>query len=140
MRYTLLAVAAAIALTTAPALAEANVALTFDGRPLDRHVGASVVRGGVVYADVVDLTRALDGVLSYPTKTSVEILVNGNVGTFTVGSPTMALNRGRVKIEGAPFVHNRDIYVPVRAFAERIAQHRVTMNATHTRADIHVPM
>jgi hypothetical protein len=138
VKRTLLAAVAAILLTVAPALADAPVVLTFDGRPLDRHPGAALLHNGVVYADVVDLTRALDGVLSFPTRRSVEILVDGNVGTFTVGRPVMALNRGSAKIDGAPFVHDGDIYVPLRAFVVRLAQRRVTANAAHTRADIQV--
>lgn len=131
---------AAVVLAGTPALAtDTAVRVTLDGRPFDTHQGSvAVKRGNVVYADVVDLTKAFNGLLTFSGKGTVKILVGGRVGTFTVGSRTLFLGSDPFVMPGAPFRKEGDIFVPLDAFVTQVAAEKLTMNAKKTRADIAV--
>ena len=131
--------AALIALAlAAPALASDSVVhLTLDGRPVDRSGGIAVLHNGVVYADVVDLTKAFDGLLTFHGN-AAEITINGITATVTAGSRTMTIQQGSIVMPGPVFRRNGDLYVPLSTFVTRVAKAQVRTDAAHTRADIYV--
>lgn len=121
---------------TLPALAaDQLIHLTLDGRPLDRAGGVALRHGGVVYADLRDLVKTFNGLVTYQGPKAV-VSVGTHVGTFTVGGRTMLLDQGAVTLRGRPFMRNGDVYVPLDAFVRSLAHASVTYNGTS--ADIHV--
>lgn len=83
--------------------------VSIDGRPLSdkpKDIGA-LDRYGVVYVDVVLMTRAFSGLLTFHQGGKVLMVsIEQHNATFTVG-------RGL----GAPFIYNGDMFVPLIAFA-----------------------
>ncbi len=135
-----LALIAAIAPATLPSRAFAAdrvVALTLDGRPVDRAGGVAVVRNGVVYADVVDLVKSFDGLVTFQGPTVV-VTINGVTARFAAGSRTAAINDGAITMPGQAFMRNGDLFVPLGAFITRVAQAKVRINPARRRADIYV--
>lgn len=126
---------AVILLAAAPA--DRNVILTLDGRPVDRKGGIAVLRSGVVYADVVDLVKSFNGLLTFQGR-SVVITIGSAYGKFTIGSPTAKIGRTVVALPGRPFVRNGDIYVPLTAFVRGVAHAKVTIAPDRRSADIAV--
>ena len=121
-----------------PALAaDAVVHLTLDGRPVDRAGGIAILHQGVVYADVVDLTKSFNGLLTFHGN-AAEITIGGTTATVTAGSRTMKLQQGSIVMPGAVFRRNGDLYVPLDAFVTRVAKAQVRTDPSHTRADIYV--
>ncbi len=131
------AVAAALFLAAAVAsdAADPIVRLTLDGRPVDRTGGIAVLHNGVVLADVVDLTKAFDGLLTFPDTKSVTVTVNGTTVRFRVGSATAVANDKPFRMRTAPIVHNGDIFVPLQTFATLGG---ATVNLTKGRADLRI--
>ncbi len=129
--------AAAVA-TASPALAaDRVVGLTLDGRPVDRAGGVAVLHNGVVYADVVDLVKSFDGLLTFQGN-AVVVTINGVTARFTTGSRTALINDGAITMDGAAFKRNGDVFVPLGAFITRVAQAKVRVNSARTHADIFV--
>ena len=117
--------------------ADKAVTLTLDGRPVDRNGGIAVNRGGVIYADIVDLVKSFNGLLTFQGE-AVVVSIGNKTATFTVGSRTMKLDQGSVVMRGATFKRNGDIMVPLDAFITRLAGAKLKVDATQTHADIAV--
>ncbi|GAC1576544.1 MAG: hypothetical protein NVS3B7_09490 [Candidatus Elarobacter sp.] len=117
--------------------AEKMVKLTMDGRPVDRAGGIAVSRGGVVYADLVDLVKSFNGLLTFQGD-AVVVTINSRTATFTVGSRTMKLDLGAVVMRGQTFKRNGDVFVPLDAFVTRLAGAKLKVDGAQTRADIAV--
>jgi len=130
-------VALALSLTAPAPAADAIVHLSFDGRPVDRGGGIAVNRGGVIYADVVDLSKAFDGLLTVHGR-SVVVTVKSTTATFTEGSRQATVQRTPLALRGVPFRRNGDLYVPLGAFVQRVAGARLRFDARHRRALIQV--
>jgi hypothetical protein len=137
VRRILAAAAFALALAPLPAAADTVVKLTLDGRPVDRSGGSAVLHNGIVYADVVDLVRSFNGILTFQGKALV-VTVNGVTATFTDGSRTAKVADGSVVMRGPAFERNRDLFVPLEMFITRVANARVRISPDKTRADISV--
>jgi hypothetical protein len=134
MKCLFAAVLAAVALTIAPAVAKDQlVQLTLDGRPVDRLGGIALLHDGVIYADSVDLVRTFDGLITFGGS-SESIAIRGHVATFTVRMLGATLDNAHVVLPGAPFMRNRDLYVPLQFFITRVARARVRF--APGRADI----
>jgi hypothetical protein len=139
MKRVSLSVAVAAALvfagSSAARAADAPVHLTLDGRPVDRTGGIAVMHNGVVLADVVDLTKAFDGLLTFPDRRSVTVTINGTTVRFRVGTITAVANDKPFRMRAAPIMHNGDIFVPLQTFATLGG---ATVNLTKGRADIRI--
>jgi hypothetical protein len=118
----------------APA-ADRNVKLTLDGRPVDRAGGIAVLHNGVIYADVVDLVKAFDGLLTFQGPATV-VTINGVTARFTLGSRTATIGDGAITMPGQTFRRNGDVYVPLEIFITRVANAKVKTSPDRTRADI----
>ena len=122
----------------APALAtDRIVKLTIDGRPVDRAGGIALLHQGVVYADVVDLTKSFNGLITFHGR-AAEVSIQGTTATFTAGSRTMKIGTGAVTMSGAAFMRNGDLYVPLDTFVTRVAKAHVRLDKVHSRANISV--
>lgn len=137
MRRLLAAFALALALAPVPAAADTIVRLTLDGRPVDRSGGSAVLHNGIVYADVVDLVRSFNGILTFQGQALV-VTVNGVTATFTAGSRTAKVADGSVVMRGPAYVRNGDLFVPLEMFITRVANARVRISPDKTHADISV--
>jgi hypothetical protein len=122
----------------APALAkDSPVTLTLDGRPVDRHGGVAVAHNGLVYADVVDLVKSFNGLLTFHGN-AVLVTIHGTTARFTVGSRTALIDQGSVQMRGATFRRNGDIYVPLEFFITRVARAKVQIDKSLAHARIYV--
>jgi uncharacterized Zn-binding protein involved in type VI secretion len=133
----LAALVLAVSLAVPAAAADHNVKLTLDGRPVDRQGGVAVLHNGVVYADVVDLVKSFNGLLTFQGAATV-VSIGQSTATFTAGSRTMKINGGSVTMRGPVFVRNGDPYVPLEAFITRLANAKLRISADRTKADISV--
>lgn len=127
---------AVVAPTPAPP-AERVVRLTLDGRPVDRSGVVAVARDGVIYADVVDLVKSFDGLLTFQGN-AVVVSVRAKTATFTAGSRTMKINQGSVVMSGQTFKRDGEIFVPLDAFVRRVAGAKVEIDPDQRHADISV--
>ena len=117
--------------------ADRTVALTLDGRPVDRNGGSAVLHGGVVYGDVVNLVKSFNGLLTFQGD-AVVVSIGNRTARFTVGSRTMKLDGVAVTMRGATFKRGGDIMVPLDAFVTRLAGAKLKVDAAQTHADIAV--
>jgi hypothetical protein len=117
--------------------ADKIVKLTLDGRPVDRAGGVAVARGGIVYANLVDLVKSFDGLITFHGS-GAEVTVNAVTATFTVGSRTAQINQGALTMPGQTFLRNGDLYVPLDFFVTQVARAKVMIDPARTRADIRV--
>jgi copper amine oxidase-like protein len=117
--------------------ADKNVKLTLDGRPVDRAGGIAVAHGGVVYADVVDLVKVFNGLLTFHGN-AVEVTINAVTATFTAGSRTATLQQGSATMRGQVFRRNGDFFVPLDFFITRVAGAKVQIDPAQSKADIYV--
>jgi archaellum component FlaF (FlaF/FlaG flagellin family) len=124
----------ALALGTSALAADRTVHLTLDGRPVDRSDEITVLHNGIVYADLIDLVKAFNGIMSYRAP-STYVTVNGKTAVFTPGSRTMRVQRSAVPLPGAIIHRKGDLYVPLDAFATQVAGAKVR-HLSATRADI----
>jgi hypothetical protein len=131
------AVAAALvfAASAVAGAADSLVRLTLDGRPVDRAGGIAVLHNKVVLADVIDLTKAFDGLLTFPNRQSVTVTINGTTVRFRVGSAIAVANDKPFRMAAAPIMHNGDIFVPLQTFAT-LGGARV--NLSKGRADLRI--
>ncbi|MBV9438479.1 MAG: hypothetical protein JOZ24_00655 [Candidatus Eremiobacteraeota bacterium] len=125
----------ALTLAAPAAAADRLVSLTLDGRPVDRAGGIALLHQGVIYADVVDLVKAFDGLLTFQGPATV-VTINSINATFTAGSRTAKINDGAVTMKGRAFMRNGDLYVPLETFVTAVAKAKVRVDAGRTRADI----
>jgi hypothetical protein len=133
-----LVLALAFAGTSGPALAgDRIVKLTLDGRPVDRAGGVARMRNGVVYADLVDLVKSFDGLLTFQGN-AVEVSIGTTVARFTIGSRTVMIDQGAVTMPGQTFSYNGDIYVPLEVFITQVAHAKLRVDASRSHADIYV--
>ena len=128
-----------LALGGAPAsAADKNVKLTLDGRPVDRAGGVALARGGVVYANLVDLVKSFDGLLTFHGSGGVIVTINGVTATFTAGSRTAKIGEGAQTMKGQTFLRDGDLYVPLDFFVTQVAHAKVKIDPAQSRADIFV--
>jgi Copper amine oxidase N-terminal domain len=114
-----------------------RVTLTLDGRPVSRNSGVAVARDGVIYADVVDLTRAFNGLLTFHGPATL-VTIDGKTATFTAGSRTAQINQGAIMMRGQAFMRNGDLFVPLDFFVTQVAGAKLRVNRALTKADIYV--
>jgi hypothetical protein len=101
-----------------------RVKLTVDGRPLSAKPDVALSRGGAVYANVVELTRAFGGFLTFQPHGVVKVTMRGTNFTFAPG-------------KGGAFEWSGDLYVPLSAITG--AKTGITMQRLSAhRADLHV--
>lgn len=117
--------------------ADRVVKLTLDGRPVDRAGGVAVARNGVVYANLVDLVKSFDGLLTFQGRGAV-VTLNGVTASFTPGSRTAKIGEGAQTMKGQTFVRNGDLFVPLDFFVTQVARAKLTVDPAQTRADIRV--
>ena len=129
------AVALAVLLNAPAGAADPPVKLTLDGRPVDRAGGIALLRNGVVYADVVDLVKSFNGLLTFQGTATV-VSVGASTATFTIGSRTMKINQGSIVMRGPVFVVNGDPFVPLDAFVVQVAHAKLRVSPDRRRADI----
>ena len=133
-----LALAASLAAVGLPAAAaDRPIALTLDGRPVDRTGNVAVVHDGVVYADLVDLVKSFDGLLTFQGN-AVVVSIGSTTATFTNRSRTAKVGQGAVLMRGPAYIRNGDMYVPLDTFVIRVANAKLRVNAARTHADIYV--
>lgn len=137
MTGALAALSLALAVVASAPPAERVVRLTLDGRPVDRSGVVAVARDGLVYADVVDLVKSFDGILTFQGN-AVVVSVRAKTATFTAGSRTMKINQGSVVMRGQTFKRGGEIFVPLEAFVRRVAGATVEIDPDLTHADISV--
>ncbi len=113
------------------------VKLTLDGRPVDRAGGVARLRNGVIYADLVDLVKSFNGLLTFQGN-AVEVSIGTTVARFTIGSRTVMIDQGAVTMPGQTFSYNGDVYVPLEIFITRVAQAKLRVDASRSHADIYV--
>ena len=131
-----LVIVASLLGAAAPArAADRVIAVTLDGRPLDRVGGVALLHDGVIYADVVKLVKAFDGLLTFQGK-AVVVSIGTTTGTFTTGSHTAKINDGAVRMRGAAFMRDGDLYVPLDTFVTRLANAKLRVTPGAARADI----
>jgi copper amine oxidase-like protein len=135
MKRILAAVFLGLALAVPAGAADQVVRLTIDGRPVDRSGGSAIVRGGVVYGDLVDLVKSFNGLLTFQRNATV-VSIRGVTATFTVGSRTMKLNQGSIVMRGPVFLRDGEPFVPLDAFVTRVANAKLRLSSDRTRADI----
>ncbi len=133
-----LLLAALVTLPAAVSAADTPVSLTLDGRPVDRHGGAAVLRSGVVCADIIDLTRSFDGLITLQRSGAATVTIGPNTGTFQPGSVHATVNERVIGLPVAPFRRHGDLFVPLDAFITRIAGAAVHIDRAAGRADIRV--
>jgi len=117
--------------------ADRAVKLTLDGRPVDRAGGVALVRNGVVYADLVDLVKSFNGLLTFQGN-AVEVSIGTTVARFTIGSRTMMIDQGAVTMPGQTFQLNGDVYVPLGTFINQVAHAKLRVDPNKSHADIFV--
>ncbi|MDB5039947.1 MAG: hypothetical protein JWN27_673 [Candidatus Eremiobacteraeota bacterium] len=121
---------------TAPALAADRVVrLTIDGRPVDRNGGSAVLHNGIVYADVIDLVKSFNGLVTFQGPALV-VTISGVTATFTTGSRTAKVGDGSVVMRGAAFLREREMFVPLDTFVNRLTTAKVRLNRDRSQADI----
>ena len=117
--------------------AEKVVQLTLDGRPVARSGVVAVSRDGLVYADVIDLVKSFDGLLTLHGD-AVVVSIRAKTATLTAGSRTMKINQGSIVMPGQAFKRGGEIFVPLEAFVRNVAGAKVTIDAAQSHADIAV--
>jgi hypothetical protein len=117
--------------------ADKTVKLTLDGRPVDRAGGVAVARNGLVYANLVDLVKSFNGLLTFQGS-GVVVTINGVTASFTPGSRTAKIGEGAQTMKGQTFRRNGDLFVPLDFFITQVARAKVTIDPSLSKADIHV--
>ena len=135
----LAAIALGIALTGPAAAGDRVVRLTIDGRPVDRNGGSAVLHNGIVYADVIDLVKSFNGLVTFQGPALV-VTITGVTATFTNGSRTAKVGDGSVVMRGPAFMREREMFVPLDTFVTRLTTAKVRLNRDRTQADILVSL
>lgn len=117
--------------------ADKTVKLTLDGRPVDRAGGVAVARNGVVYANLVDLVKSFNGLLTFQGAGAV-VSIGAVTATFTAGSRTAKVGEGAQTMRGQTFLRNGDLFVPLDFFVTQVAGAKVKIDPSLSRADIRV--
>jgi len=139
---TRLAAALVLALTLAGASCPASAAdrvvkLSLDGRPVDRAGGVAFVHNGVVYADLIDLVKSFNGLLTFQGN-AVEVSIGTTVARFTIGSHTVMIDQGSLAMPGQTLSRNGDVYVPLATFVNDVAHAKLRVDSSQKHADIFV--
>ncbi|MBC5809819.1 MAG: hypothetical protein GIW95_03045 [Candidatus Eremiobacteraeota bacterium] len=117
--------------------ADAVYTLTIDGRPLTppgKPTGA-LSHGGVVYVDVVQITKAFSGLLTFGSGGStVTVSVGHKTATFIAGKTTADFGGTTKALSGKPFVIDGDLFVPLSAVAALTNSKFSISPAAHTAA------
>ncbi|MGH7714884.1 MAG: hypothetical protein ACREML_02695 [Vulcanimicrobiaceae bacterium] len=120
----------------AASAADTRVSLTLDGRPISTRPAVALVRNGVLFVDAVDVTRVFDGLLVFE-RHGVRLGVRGHNLSFTIGKRIAQVDKSGVRLKGAPFEFDGDIFVPVEPIVNADpALHLTWVNRRH--ADLHV--
>ena len=117
--------------------ADKIVKLTLDGRPVDRAGGVALARNGVVYANLVDLVKSFDGLLTFQGN-AVVVSISGVTATFTAGSRTAKVGESAQTMKGQTFRRNGEVFVPLDFFITQVARARVKIDPSLSKADIYV--
>ncbi len=131
----------AVALTLAPPAARAAgypYVVTIDGRamtPKASNSTGAMWSAGVIYIDAVVATKVFDGLLTQRNHgKTMTLTIRRHDGTFTLGSLYALIDGKRLRLPGAPFRYEGDIFVPLSALA-KLAHARLTIDAKgHTAA------
>lgn len=98
---------------------DALLHMQIDGRPVDSKTPSGVLHGGIAYVNVVRITKAYSGLLTFgKADHSVNVTIRGKSATFWVGRRQGDFNGDETTYAGAPFVLNGDVYVPLAAIAQ----------------------
>ena len=120
----------------APAPADDRVVkLLLDGRPVDRAGGVAVAHNGIVYADLVDLVKSFNGLLTFQGS-AVEVSIGSTVARFTAGSRTAKIDQGAITMRGPAIMRNGDMYVPLETFVVRVAKAKLRVAPGLSQAEI----
>jgi hypothetical protein len=125
------------------AVSAADTAYTIflDGRPLTENPKdtGGLSHDGVVFVDVVKLTKAYSGLVTFgKAGRTMTISIGKRTATFTKGRSLAVLNGGALKLSGAPFIYDGNFYVPITAFA-RLARSKVTIDQPALTAKLITP-
>jgi hypothetical protein len=117
--------------------ADKVVKLTLDGRPVDRGGGVAVAlaRNGVVYANLVDLVKSFNGLLTFQGAGAV-VSIGAVTATFTAGSRTAKVGEGAQTMRGQTFLRDGDLFVPLDFFVTQVARAKLKLDPAHGKADI----
>ncbi|MBV8151318.1 MAG: hypothetical protein JOY59_07160 [Candidatus Eremiobacteraeota bacterium] len=116
--------------------ADRPVVLTLDGRPFARDRSAAVAHGGVLFVDVVDATKAFNGLLLLQTPGRARLETQGKIALFVVGTRRATFNGAPLTLPGAPFRRAGRMYVPLATVAKLTGARLVRIDAGH--ADLRV--
>jgi hypothetical protein len=117
--------------------ADPSYSVVIDGRPLtsDPKDTGAYLHSGVVFVDAIKFTKAFTGLVSFTKTTGLRVSIAHHTADFLVGRPTAVVDRKTVKLAGAPFTSNGDIYVPITAIAG-LARARVQLDAASAIARV----
>jgi hypothetical protein len=115
--------------------------ILIDGRPMTANAKdtGGLSHDGVVFVDVVELTRAYSGLLTFANSgRTMTISIRKRTAIFTKGRPFAVVNGAAVKLPAAPFIYAGDFYVPITAFA-RLTHSKVTIDQPPLTANLISP-
>jgi hypothetical protein len=121
--------------------ADTTYTILIDGRPLTENPKdtGGLVHDGVVFGDVVKLTKAYSGLLTFANgDRTVTVSIRKRTATFTKGRLYAVVGGGTVKLSGMPFLYDGDLYVPIAALA-RLTRSKVAIDRTALTANLITP-
>jgi hypothetical protein len=127
--------------TSAVRAADRPYAILLDGRPLSDNPKDSggLFHDGVVFIDAVKATKAFSGLLTFANAgRTVRISIAQRTAVFTKGRLSARLDAGSLKLSGAPFIYNGDLYVPLTAVA-KLARSTASIDRASATARLTTP-
>src|ERR1700684_985014 len=126
---------------SAVSAADRAYTILIDGRPMTENPKdtGGLFHDGVVFVDVVELTRAYNGLVTFADHgRTMTISIGKRTATFKKGRPFAVVNGGAVKLSGPPFISEGDFYVPITAFA-RLTRSKGTIDQPPLTANLITP-